>query len=94
MLTHAHSDHTGVAGQLHERGVPVYLHAADHELLRTGKEPWKREAQRRCRVLRHPRVWGFFVHMVAQRRAEAAADRRPDADRATATSSTCPGGRA
>src|SRR6185437_6164654 len=43
VLTHAHSDHTGVAGKLHERGVPVLLNPADQELLKTGKEPWKRE---------------------------------------------------
>jgi glyoxylase-like metal-dependent hydrolase (beta-lactamase superfamily II) len=62
LLTHAHSDHTGVAGKLHERGVPVYLHPADHELLATGKEPWKREGSA-LSVLRHPRVFGFFLHM-------------------------------
>ena len=32
---------------LHARGVPVFLHEGDHELLRTGKEPWKREASQR-----------------------------------------------
>jgi glyoxylase-like metal-dependent hydrolase (beta-lactamase superfamily II) len=62
VLTHAHSDHTGIAGRLHERGVPLYLHPADHELLKTGKESWKREGSGRS-VLRHPRVWGFFLHM-------------------------------
>jgi glyoxylase-like metal-dependent hydrolase (beta-lactamase superfamily II) len=66
VLTHAHSDHTGVAGKLHERGlsmgVPVYLHPADHELLKTGKESWKREGSA-LSVLRHPRVFGFFAHM-------------------------------
>jgi glyoxylase-like metal-dependent hydrolase (beta-lactamase superfamily II) len=63
VLTHAHSDHTGVAGLLHERGVPVLLHEGDHELLRTGKEPWKREAGP-LGVLLHVRAWGFFGHMV------------------------------
>jgi glyoxylase-like metal-dependent hydrolase (beta-lactamase superfamily II) len=62
VLTHAHSDHTGVAGRLHERGVPVYLHPADHELLATGKESWKREGSARS-VLAHPGVYGFFWHM-------------------------------
>jgi glyoxylase-like metal-dependent hydrolase (beta-lactamase superfamily II) len=62
VLTHAHSDHTGVAGRLHERGVPVYLHEADHELLRTGKEPWKREASP-LPLLTRPRFWSFMVHM-------------------------------
>jgi glyoxylase-like metal-dependent hydrolase (beta-lactamase superfamily II) len=63
VLTHAHSDHTGIAGRLHERGVPVYLHPADHDLLRTGKESWKREGSA-LSALRHPGAWGFFAHMV------------------------------
>lgn len=63
VLTHAHSDHTGVAGHLHERGVPVYLHDGDHELLRTAKEPWKRERGAFPQVLR-PGVWPFFIHML------------------------------
>ena len=62
VLTHAHSDHTGIAAKLHERGVPIYLHQADHELLKTGKESWKREGSG-LSVLRHPRVLGFFLHM-------------------------------
>jgi glyoxylase-like metal-dependent hydrolase (beta-lactamase superfamily II) len=62
VLTHAHSDHTGVAGELHERGVPIYLHPADHELMRTGKESWKREGSA-LSILAHPRVYGFFFHM-------------------------------
>ena len=63
VLTHAHSDHTGIAGQLHDRGVPVYLHPADHDLLRTGREGMKREASP-LPHLRHVRVWTFFGHMV------------------------------
>jgi glyoxylase-like metal-dependent hydrolase (beta-lactamase superfamily II) len=63
VLTHAHSDHTGVAGLLHERDVPVYLHPADHELLRTAKEGMKREASP-LPYLRRPAVWNFFGHMV------------------------------
>jgi glyoxylase-like metal-dependent hydrolase (beta-lactamase superfamily II) len=63
LLTHAHSDHTGVAGHLHERGVTVHLHSGDHELLATGKEPWKRERGAFPQVLR-PGVWPFFFHML------------------------------
>jgi glyoxylase-like metal-dependent hydrolase (beta-lactamase superfamily II) len=63
LLTHAHSDHTGVAGLLHERDVPVYLHPADDELMRTAKEPWKREANP-LPYLWRPGVWAFFAHMV------------------------------
>jgi len=62
VLTHAHSDHTGIVGKLHARGVPVYLHPADHDLLLTGKESWKREGNA-LPALRHPRVWSFFLHM-------------------------------
>jgi len=62
VLTHAHSDHTGVAEHLHARGVPVFLHEGDHELLRTGKESWKREASQLA-PLRHVRPYGFFWHM-------------------------------
>jgi glyoxylase-like metal-dependent hydrolase (beta-lactamase superfamily II) len=63
VLTHGHSDHTGVAGRLHDRGVPVYLHDGDHELLRTSKEPWKRERGPFPQILRLG-VWRFFIHMV------------------------------
>jgi glyoxylase-like metal-dependent hydrolase (beta-lactamase superfamily II) len=63
VLTHAHSDHTGVAGKLHERGIPVLLHSDDHELMKTGKEPWKRERSQ-LSALGHPRAFGFFAHMV------------------------------
>jgi glyoxylase-like metal-dependent hydrolase (beta-lactamase superfamily II) len=62
ILTHAHSDHTGVAGYLHERGVPVYLHADDEQLMATGKEPWKREASP-LPYLWRPGIWSFFLHM-------------------------------
>jgi glyoxylase-like metal-dependent hydrolase (beta-lactamase superfamily II) len=63
LLTHAHSDHTGVAGKLHERGIPVYLHKEDQELMRTGKEPWKREANPLPQLWR-PGVWSLFFHFV------------------------------
>jgi glyoxylase-like metal-dependent hydrolase (beta-lactamase superfamily II) len=63
VLTHAHSDHTGVAGHLHDRGVPVYLHKSDHELLRTAKEPWERERGMFPQILR-PNIWPFFIHMM------------------------------
>jgi glyoxylase-like metal-dependent hydrolase (beta-lactamase superfamily II) len=63
VLTHAHADHTGVAGRLHERGLPVFLHPGDHELLRTGKEPWKRERNPLPQLYR-PGVWSLFFHFV------------------------------
>ena len=78
ILTHAHADHTGVVEKLHERGVPVYLHPADHELMQTGKESWKREGSA-LSVMRHPRVWSFFLHMVRNGAAKPPkiADPRP-----------------
>jgi glyoxylase-like metal-dependent hydrolase (beta-lactamase superfamily II) len=63
VLTHAHSDHTGVAGLLHERGVPVHLHPGDEQLMRTAKEPWKREASP-LPYLWRPAIWSFFLHMI------------------------------
>ena len=62
VLTHAHSDHTGVAGELHARGVPIYLHPEDHQLLETGKESWKRERSQ-LSPLRHLRAYPFLFHM-------------------------------
>jgi glyoxylase-like metal-dependent hydrolase (beta-lactamase superfamily II) len=63
VLTHAHSDHTGVAGRLHERGIAVHLHSGDEDLMKTGKEPWKREGSP-LPALRRPRIWSFFLHMI------------------------------
>ncbi len=43
VLTHAHGDHTGIAEMLRaEAGIPVFVHEADEELARSGKQP-KRE---------------------------------------------------
>jgi glyoxylase-like metal-dependent hydrolase (beta-lactamase superfamily II) len=61
VLTHAHADHTGVAGRLHDRGVPVYLHAADHEMLRTGKQQ-KRDSSL-LPHLRRTGAWRLFWYM-------------------------------
>jgi glyoxylase-like metal-dependent hydrolase (beta-lactamase superfamily II) len=62
ILTHAHGDHVGVAGELHERGVPVLLHPDDEQLMRTHKQP-KREASPLPNLWR-PGVWGFFLHFI------------------------------
>jgi glyoxylase-like metal-dependent hydrolase (beta-lactamase superfamily II) len=36
ILTHGHTDHTGIAGFLHDRGVPVHIHAEDTDILASG----------------------------------------------------------
>jgi glyoxylase-like metal-dependent hydrolase (beta-lactamase superfamily II) len=36
VLTHGHSDHTGIAGFLHDRGVPVHIHRDDADVLASG----------------------------------------------------------
>lgn len=64
VLTHAHSDHTGYAPRLHERGIPVYVHEHDRELLATHKQP-KRESGM-VPYLRYPTAWGMLGHMVAR----------------------------
>jgi glyoxylase-like metal-dependent hydrolase (beta-lactamase superfamily II) len=62
VLTHAHADHIGFASRLHERGVPVYVHQQDVELLATGKEP-KRE-RGLLPYLRHGTAWAMLGHLV------------------------------
>lgn len=80
VLSHAHTDHTGVAGRLHARGVPVYLHPEDEELMRTGKQS-KREGSP-LPYLRRPAVWSFFIHMARNGGLKPARieDTRPIAD--------------
>ena len=57
VLTHAHSDHVGVAESLRtELGVPVLVHAADEELARTGKPNGKNEGSS-LPYLRHAMAW-------------------------------------
>lgn len=63
ILTHAHADHVGFAEPLRaDLGIPVYVHAGDEELAKTGK------AGRRERsilpYLRHGHTWKLFGHLV------------------------------
>ena len=53
VLTHAHFDHIGFARRLHERGVPVLLHASDEPL---AARPYSYRRQRTPLLypLRHP----------------------------------------
>ena len=56
VLTHPHSDHTGFSEALRsEAGVPVFVHEADEELAREGKQP-KRERSM-LPYLRYPMAW-------------------------------------
>ena len=64
VLTHAHSDHVGFAPELHERGVPIYLHPADNQLLATHKQP-KRESSM-LPYLRHGTAWSTLSHLLAK----------------------------
>jgi glyoxylase-like metal-dependent hydrolase (beta-lactamase superfamily II) len=60
VLTHAHGDHVGVAELLRsELNVPVYIHAGDAELARTGKRVGKNESSV-LPYLRHPMAWKLF----------------------------------
>jgi glyoxylase-like metal-dependent hydrolase (beta-lactamase superfamily II) len=60
VLTHGHGDHIGIAEALRtEAGVPVYIHARDEELARTGRQP-KRERSL-VPYLRYGAAWGLIA---------------------------------
>jgi glyoxylase-like metal-dependent hydrolase (beta-lactamase superfamily II) len=61
LLTHAHTDHTGVAGFLHDRGVDVHIHRLDAELLANGGRT-KNEAGL-LPYLRHGTAWRLLAHL-------------------------------
>ena len=61
VLTHAHSDHTGLAGFLHDRGVAVHVHPGDTELLANPK-PQKNES-RMLPYLRYGTAWRLLTHL-------------------------------
>jgi glyoxylase-like metal-dependent hydrolase (beta-lactamase superfamily II) len=55
VVTHDHIDHTGSAGTLsRELGVPVYIHAAEHECARERST---------LPYLRHRSAWIFLTHL-------------------------------
>jgi len=62
VLTHAHTDHTGVAGLLRDRGVGVQIHRLDAELLASGGRT-KNEASL-VPYLRHATAWRLFAHLM------------------------------
>jgi glyoxylase-like metal-dependent hydrolase (beta-lactamase superfamily II) len=60
ILTHAHSDHVGMAESVRrDAGAPVYVHAADAEMARTGKIH-RREGSL-VPYLWRPAVWRLFL---------------------------------
>ena len=62
-LTHAHGDHIGIAEALRtEAGVPVFVHAHDEELARTGRQP-KRERSL-VPYLRYGAAWGLIAGFI------------------------------
>jgi glyoxylase-like metal-dependent hydrolase (beta-lactamase superfamily II) len=63
ILTHAHIDHVGIAdGVRRDAGAPVYVHEADANLARTGKNH-KRDGSL-LPYLRHPATWKLLSMMV------------------------------
>jgi len=64
VLTHAHQDHIGVAERLRaEANVPVYVHVADEDLARTGRQP-KRDGSMLPHLLR-PATYALLAHFMA-----------------------------
>jgi glyoxylase-like metal-dependent hydrolase (beta-lactamase superfamily II) len=61
VLTHAHTDHTGVAGFLRDRGVSVHIHRLDADLLASGGRT-KNEAGL-LPYLRHRTAWRLILHL-------------------------------
>ena len=63
ILTHAHSDHVGIVeGVRVDAPAPVYVHAADEQMARTGKTH-RREGSM-LPYLWRPAVWRFFASAV------------------------------
>ena len=61
VLTHGHSDHTGIAGFLHDRGVPVHIHSEDAGILASGGRT-KNESGL-LPYLRHGTAWRTLFHL-------------------------------
>ena len=62
VLTHAHSDHVGVAEKLRQAGARVYVHREDEELATTGKASRKNERSP-LPYLRHAMAWRLMAHL-------------------------------
>ena len=61
VLTHGHSDHTGIAGFLRERDVPVHIHAEDADVLASGGQT--KNEQGLLPYLRHGTAWRLLFHL-------------------------------
>lgn len=62
VLTHSHSDHIGAAAALQrELGVPVHVHEAEADAVRTAASIGKSEAPQ-TPYLRHPHAWRLLAH--------------------------------
>jgi len=63
VLTHAHFDHTGFAEWWRRRlQVPVYVHAADEEMARTGRRQAAEETAPFLPYLRHRALYRLLAH--------------------------------
>ena len=63
ILTHAHIDHVGIAdGVRRDSGAPVYVHEADENLARTGKNHTRDGSL--LPYLRHPATWRLLAMFV------------------------------
>src|SRR3954451_20071358 len=64
VLTHAHGDHVGVAERLRtEANIPVYVHTADEELAKTGRQP-SRDGSILPHLIR-PASFQILFHIIA-----------------------------
>jgi glyoxylase-like metal-dependent hydrolase (beta-lactamase superfamily II) len=65
VLTHAHPDHIGIAGFLHERGVAVHVHHHDVAMLANkGQAPGAKNERSMLSYSGHATFWGLMVHMM------------------------------
>lgn len=61
VLTHGHTDHTGIAGFLHDRGVPIHIHGDDADVLASGGRT-KNEGSL-LSYLRYGTAWRTLLHL-------------------------------
>jgi glyoxylase-like metal-dependent hydrolase (beta-lactamase superfamily II) len=79
-LTHSHGDHTGAAAALRrELGVPVLVHEAEADAVRTAASIGKSEAPQ-TPYLRHPHAWRLLAHFRECGKPERVPEVEPFAD--------------
>jgi glyoxylase-like metal-dependent hydrolase (beta-lactamase superfamily II) len=80
VLTHSHGDHIGAAAALQrELGVPVHVHEAEADAVRTAASIGKSEAAQ-APYLRHPHAWRLLAHFRECGRPEPVEQVEPFAD--------------